>query len=87
MSGIARIDGDLDLTSVSAWLARADELIEHDALDLSGVGRIDSAGVSLLLELRRRAQARGRPLHLAGAAQRLRDLLEFLGVGALLGAG
>ncbi|MDE2148829.1 MAG: STAS domain-containing protein [Gammaproteobacteria bacterium] len=81
---MTRIDGDLDLAAVPHWLARADELAGSDTLDLAGVRRVDSAGISLLLELSRRARASGRALALTRAPQRLRTLANFLGIGSLL---
>lgn len=53
-------------------------------LDLSGVTRVDSAGLALLLELARNARAAGRELKLIGAPEQLRRLAGFFGLTPLL---
>lgn len=54
------------------------------ALDLSSVTRADSAGVAFLLELNRRAQARGIQLRITGANEQIRSLLKFFGLNEIL---
>lgn len=78
------IEGPLDFASINQWLPRADELSSQDSLDLSGITRADSCGVSFLLELTRRAAARGRTLRLQKLPQSLQGLLEFLQLEAAL---
>ncbi len=73
------IEGELTFASVRDWLARADELASHDRVDLSKVGKVDSAGAAFLLELTRRAARNGsRQIEFVNASQALRGLLEFL---------
>lgn len=81
---MAKLAGDLSFASVSATLAQADELIADGRLDLSGIRRVDSAGVALLLELTRRARRAGKPLRLGGISPPLLALLQFFGVDAAL---
>lgn len=79
-----KLTGSLGFPQVDRILESAQSLISRDILDLSEVTGIDSAGVSLLLELTRRAQTRGRPLLIRGANSRIRELISFFRVGELL---
>ncbi|HEU0195644.1 MAG TPA: STAS domain-containing protein [Nevskiaceae bacterium] len=81
---MAGLPSHLLFGDVEPLLAHSGALVEHGELDLSGVERIDSAGIALLLELTRRARAAGKPLHLCGLAERPRALIDFMGVGELL---
>jgi len=56
------------------------------SLDLSAVSELDSAGVQLLLSLRRTLDAQGRSLLLKGNAC-VQEALETLGLGASFSAG
>ncbi|HEX4871028.1 MAG TPA: STAS domain-containing protein [Nevskiaceae bacterium] len=78
------LDGALDFAGVGRWLARADELVAAGGLDLSAVSRVDSAGIALLLELRRRAERSGQRLPLSGVPEQARSLMRFLEVDTLL---
>ena len=53
-------------------------------LDLAQVPRADSAGLSLLLELTRRAKARGDTLTIVNANAQVRSLAQFFGVDSVL---
>ncbi|HUR42207.1 MAG TPA: STAS domain-containing protein [Verrucomicrobiae bacterium] len=53
-------------------------------IDLSGVTRVDSAGLALLLELARAARAAGRELRCTRAPEKLRRLADFFGLTPLL---
>lgn len=74
----------LNFSTASAVLAQADGLIAAGTLDLSKVTRADSAGISLLLELSRRAQKRGVQLRITGANEQIRSLLKFFGLDGIL---
>lgn len=83
------LSGELGFAQVPAALATARAALEREAdgpveLDLSGVTRVDSAGLALLLELARQARARGRELRCTGAPAQLRRLAEFFGISAVL---
>lgn len=82
-----RLDGEL--TVHTAADRRAQVLSALDAggaigLDLSGVTEADTAGVQLLLVLRREADLQGRTLEVTGAATALRELLAVAGLDASL---
>lgn len=74
----------LDFSTVDAVLAQADTLVAGGTLDLSGVDRADSAGAALLLELSRRARARGIALKIIGANSQIRSLLTFFALNEIL---
>ena len=78
------IEGALVFATMREWLPRIDELSAQERLDLSGVTRVDSCGVSYLLELSRRAAAQGSTLRLANLPLNLDSLLQFLKVGTVL---
>lgn len=54
-------------------------------IDLSGVARADSAGLSLLVEWSRVAQAAGQNFTIRNAPVQLRSMARLVGVEALLG--
>ena len=80
----AILDGELNFARVPALYAQADSLAQASPLDLSRVTRADSAGLALLLEISRRAKARGIELKLTGAPQQVTALAGFFGLGAVL---
>ncbi|HEX4896651.1 MAG TPA: STAS domain-containing protein [Solimonas sp.] len=82
MSAAPRLEGELTLATVGAWLDRASSLSGAGTCDLSGVTRVDSAGLAFLLELQRRS---GKSLRYTGAPSGLRRLAEFFGLVTLLG--
>jgi phospholipid transport system transporter-binding protein len=53
-------------------------------VDLKHVGRVDSAGVSVLLAWKRRAAVEGVPLQFAGTPQGIMSLAELYGVEEML---
>lgn len=81
----AVLEGELSFARVPQWLAQAATLSASDTLDLSRVTRADSAGLALLLELTRRAKARGAVLKLHGAPDQVVDLARFFGLQSILG--
>lgn len=80
--------GELSFAQVPAALERARAAIESGdgpiELDLSGVTRVDSAGLALLLELARLARRRNRELRCTRAPEQLRRLADFFGLSPLL---
>jgi anti-anti-sigma factor len=70
--------------ALTSW-AQIDALVAAGEVDLADVTQVDSAGVSLLLETARRAKRSGRPLALVNAPPQLRGLVDFFGVGGLIG--
>lgn len=77
-------EGDWTQEGTPAVLAQAKRYIDAGRVDLSGIGRVDSAGVALLLELKRRAQAAGKTLQFVKAPAKLVTLATFFGVDAFL---
>ena len=78
------LTGELSFSSVNEVLKQADVLISKENLDLSGVTHCDSAGLALLLELQRRAQAAGRSLKLVGANDQLQQLVRSYALNDIL---
>ncbi len=84
------LSGELNFATTPEVLAQASATVDAAgtsaplALDLSGVTRADSAGLALLLELTRAAQARGGKLQIEKAPPQLRKLAEFFGLDELL---
>ncbi|HWU69316.1 MAG TPA: STAS domain-containing protein [Stenotrophobium sp.] len=78
-----KLNGELRFATVPAALKQAETGV-GEVLDLSAVSRADSAGIALLLELQRRAQAQGRTLRIDGASQQLRGLVRFFGLENIL---
>lgn len=76
-----RIEGELCFATAAAVLRESAQLLKAGGIDLSGVTRADSAGVALLLELRRR---HGAPLPLRQVPAQLGGLIEFFNVRAIL---
>ncbi len=85
MSASAVIHGELTLTQMPQWLTQADRLAGSAQIDLAAITRADSAGLAYLLELKRRAQARGAPLSLIGAPPQLRQIASFFELDTILG--
>lgn len=84
MSTGVRLDGALDFRHVPQWLAQAKQLAASGELDLGGVTRADSAGLALLLELRRLARSLDKPLQLRNPPAQLVELSRFFGLDTLL---
>jgi anti-sigma B factor antagonist len=84
------VHGDLDLSTADVLLDRATSFVDWSvpatmALDLSGVGFCDSAGISALVLLRRRCEEWGWRFRIVGAQDRVRRVLvDFTGLGEYL---
>jgi anti-sigma B factor antagonist len=80
-SAILRPEGELELFTAKQFQERADELaadgVSRIVVDLSQVSFIDSAGVSALIRLYRRAKGSSSVLCLAGPGERCREALEI----------
>jgi phospholipid transport system transporter-binding protein len=79
----------LTLEDAAATLARLEGQLGQQAdatvmLDASSLRSFDSSSLAVLLELRRRLQARGKHLQVDGWPPRLRDLAGLYGVEGLL---
>jgi len=82
---MSALQGPLQFSTVAPWFAQADALAADEVVDLAAVTHCDSAGAALLLELQRRARAKGRSLRFINAPAQLRDLVNFFGAGPVLG--
>lgn len=71
-----RLVGALTFDTVAHLAQPADA----QTIDLGGLAATDSAGLALLLEWRRQAQAQGRELKFVAAPPRLRDLIRVNGL-------
>jgi phospholipid transport system transporter-binding protein len=78
------LTGALTFSTVPALLTQAERWIAAGTLDLSAVAHTDSAGVSMLLELSRRAQTKGIQLRITGANDQIRSLLKFFALDGIL---
>jgi anti-sigma B factor antagonist len=83
-----RIDGELTIYQAAelkdtllAALAAADPL----EIDLSRVTELDTAGVQLLMVLKRAARAQGRELRLLGHSPAVLEVFELLNLGGYFG--
>ena len=79
---VALLAGDLLLGNASDWLAQGEAALQQGVVifDLSGVGQLDSSALSLLLSLRRRAQAAGSRLEVRHLPESLASLAKLYGV-------
>lgn len=81
-----RPHGALTIEDVAAAWPEARAAATGDALvDLSALERIDTAGVQLLLALRRQVESRGGTWRLVGCAPRTLELIQTLGGAQALG--
>jgi phospholipid transport system transporter-binding protein len=78
--GVALLQGDLVLDTATHLLAAGEAAIGAGAtlFDLSGVGRMDSSALSLLLALRRRAA--GKVLQFRHVPESLTSLARLYGI-------
>ncbi|MFD0277236.1 STAS domain-containing protein [Kitasatospora sp. NPDC127111] len=85
---VVPLSGDLDDFEAREIRRLLDVLADGGAvrmvIDLASVGFVDSTGLNVLLGAARRLRADHGVLRLAGAAPRVRDVLELSGVAAVL---
>ena len=81
--GVAILEGDLVLDHATRLLAEGEAAIGAGStiFDLSGVGRMDSSALSLLLALRRRADAKS--LQFCNVPESLTSLARLYGIADL----
>lgn len=81
------IEGALDFTTVSALATETERLFQPRGqlrIDLSGVDRVNSAGLALLLEWMDIARARGVDLQILNLPESLARIAAFSNLGSLL---
>ena len=81
-AGVAVLEGDLTLANASEWLAHGEDALKQGvvAFDLAGIGNLDSSALSLLLSLRRRAEAAGSSIEFRNIPDSLASLAALYGV-------
>ncbi len=79
-----RISGELTMRTVPQRLAEADTWARAGSLDLSGVTQTDSAALSLLLEITRRARSAGQSPQISGLPAQLLALVRFFELRSVL---
>jgi anti-sigma B factor antagonist len=85
---VLSVSGEIDLTSVSVLADAVDEALSHGAvelwIDLSRTDFMDSTGLHLLLDTRRRTRDLNRRLAVICPRGSVRRLVEIAGVDHLL---
>jgi phospholipid transport system transporter-binding protein len=81
-SGVASLDGDLNLATAGQYLVEGEAALAQgtSVFDLAGVGDLDSSALSLLLSLRRRAQSLGTTIEFRNLPDSLASLAALYGV-------
>ena len=77
------LQGELQAPQVNALWQRRSEWWQDDALDMSGVTTLDSAGLALLVKWAKAALARGATPTLVGASDDFHTLTNLYGVAGL----
>ncbi|XZG70030.1 STAS domain-containing protein [Chitinibacteraceae bacterium HSL-7] len=77
------LDGDITLGTVERWLNAVDAS-QDTVLDWSGVKRLDSAAIALLLHWQRLCLAQRTTLRMSGMPNALTQLAALYGVQSLL---
>lgn len=86
-NGRFRVEGELTFDSVPHLLKATTRLFQGQSgirLDLSGVRRVDSAGLALLIDWRARAARETRILNFAATPEQIRVMARVNGVESLL---
>jgi anti-anti-sigma factor len=85
------VAGELDISGVDEFLARAGDLVESGAdpvdLDLGGVTFIDSSGLGALVRLQKTVTSTGRRLQLVNVPRPVSRILELTGLSDLFAWG
>jgi anti-anti-sigma factor len=81
---VLTISGELDIATTAVLRDRIAAVLDDTVLpvivDLSGVSFCDASGLTMLLTVRRRADARRRTVALAGPRPNVRKLLRITGL-------
>ncbi len=83
MNGETALHGALTFDTVPAWFETISGWFGGDGqltIDLTGVTRVDSAGLALLIECLRLARAANRPLRFTNAPEQLQTLAGINGL-------
>jgi anti-anti-sigma factor len=82
------IDGALSIYNAVDSMGRLNEALASAAaldLDLSGVDDLDTAGLQLLLWLKREGQRTGKPVRIVGHSPAVRTVIDFCGLAGYFG--
>jgi len=81
-AGVAMLEGDLTLVNANAWLSQGETALQQGIaiFDLAGIQHLDSAALSLLLSLRRRAEAASGGIEFRNIPASLTSLATLYGV-------
>ncbi|WP_461607197.1 STAS domain-containing protein [Aeromonas rivipollensis] len=77
------LQGELQAPQVNALWQRRSEWWQDDALDMSGVTTLDSAGLALLVKWAKATLTRGATPQLVGASSDFYTLAKLYGVASL----
>ena len=77
------LQGELQAPQVNALWQRRSEWWQDDALDMSGVTTLDSAGLALLVKWAKATLTRGATPQLVGASTDFYTLAKLYGVASL----
>lgn len=85
-NGVAYLEGSLTLGEVVQVMKEGEHLLAEGvgAFDLSGLTKVDSAALSLLMNWCRTAHAEGRSLDFRNAPESLHSLAKLYGVSDLI---
>jgi len=85
-NGIAYLEGDLTLDQAVRFMEEGERLLAGGVtvFDLSGLGQVDSAALSLFLNWRRSALAQGRAIGFKNPPASLLNLAKLYGVAELV---
>lgn len=90
-TSIVRVSGEIDMSNAPVLAKYLGDLIANDRqdldLDLSGIEFMDSSGVAVLLNVRRRLEEVGLRLSLVASSSPVTRVIEAVGLGAVLGTG
>jgi len=79
--------GELDReTLMPFWAARKKLMSDIRCLDVSGLERVDSSGLALLVHLREEARQQGVSLTIAGVTDRLHTLIALYNLQDIISA-
>jgi phospholipid transport system transporter-binding protein len=81
-AGVVVLSGDLTLVNASQLLAEGESALKQGVatFDLAAVGQLDSSALSLMLSLRRRAEAAGNTIVFRNIPESLASLAKLYGV-------
>jgi anti-sigma B factor antagonist len=89
VTAVLRLVGDIDFVSEDRFRAQAEQLLGADdvdafVVDLSDAGFLDSAGLSLLVDLLRLCREMGVPMALRNVPSRVRRQIALTGLDDVL---